>query len=103
MWKPHPGAQTLALSVSNTYETLYGGARGGGKTDAGMVWLLRDSENPKLRGLVIRKNAEDLSDWIDRAREMYPNAVISGKPAFIRFPSGAIIRTGHLKDDSAYT
>tara|TARA_Y100001938_G_scaffold111836_1_gene153129 strand:+ start:2409 stop:3791 length:1383 start_codon:yes stop_codon:yes gene_type:complete len=103
MWKPHPGAQTLALSVSNTYETLYGGARGGGKTDAGMVWLLRDSENPKLRGLVIRKNAEDLSDWIDRAREMYPNAVISGKPAVIRFPSGAIIRTGHLKDDSAYT
>jgi len=53
--------------------------------------------------LVIRKNSEDLSDWIDRAKRMFPNAKISGKPAVIRFPSGAIIRTGHLKDDQAYT
>lgn len=29
--------------------------------------------------------------------------VITGNPAVIRFPSGAIIRLGHLKDDSTYT
>lgn len=28
---------------------------------------------------------------------------IAYKPAILRFPSGAVIRTGHLKDDQAYT
>ena len=53
--------------------------------------------------LVIRRNADDLADWVDRAHKMYPYAKITGKPATIKFPSGAIIRTGHLKDDQAYT
>lgn len=103
LFKPHKGQQTLALKVNDVYEILYGGARGGGKTTAGIVWLLKESENPKFRGLVIRKNAEDLADWLDRARELYTNASITGKPATITFPSGAIVRTGHLKDDNAYT
>jgi hypothetical protein len=65
--------------------------------------LLRATEHPKARMLVIRRNADDLADWIDRAHSMYPYAKITGKPATIKFPSGAIIRTGHLKDDQAYT
>lgn len=103
LWKPHEGQQTLALQVDDVSEILYGGSRGGGKTDAGIVWLLKESNNPDFRGLVIRKNSEDLADWIDRAGKLYTNATISGKPATIKFPSGAIIRTGHLKDDQAYT
>ena len=82
---------------------MYGGARGGGKTDCGMAWLLRATEHPDARMLVVRRNADDLADWIDRAHKMYPYAKIVGKPATIKFPSGAIIRTGHLKDDQAYT
>jgi hypothetical protein len=53
--------------------------------------------------LVIRRNADDLADWVDRAHKMYPYAKVTGKPATIKFPSGAIIRCGHLKDESAYT
>ena len=68
-----------------------------------MAWLLRATEYPDARMLVIRRNADDLADWIDRAHKMYPYAKIVGKPATIKFPSGAIIRTGHLKDDQAYT
>ena len=68
-----------------------------------MAWLLRATEHPEARMLVVRRNADDLADWIDRAHRMYPYAKIVGKPATIRFPSGAIIRTGHLKDDQAYT
>lgn len=81
------------------------GARGGGKTDAGMAWLLYNIGNPKFRGLVIRRNSDDLKDWIDRAKEMYAgcNAIFVGNPTEIRFPTGAKIRTGHLKDESAYT
>lgn len=83
---------------------MYGGARGGGKTDAGLAWLLRHIDNPKYRALIIRKNADDLSDWIDRARDMYrgTGASFAYRPAVITFPSGAIFRTGHLKDDNAY-
>lgn len=81
------------------------GARGPGKTTAGIVWPLYDISNPLLRVLVIRHNADDLSDWLDRAQRMYARyeAVFTGQPATIRFPSGAVIKTGHLKDDQAYT
>ena len=82
---------------------MYGGARGGGKTDCGMAWLLRATEFKDARMLVIRRNADDLADWVDRAHKMYPYAKITGKPATIKFPSGAVIRCGHLKDESAYT
>ena len=42
---------------------------------------------------------------MDRASYLYKayGAEIVGKPAVIRFPSGAKIRTGHLRDDQSYT
>lgn len=104
-WKPTE-PQVKALQ-STCYETLYGGSRGGGKTDTGLVWLLKPYllNNANVRALVIRKNSDDLADWIDRANRLYSRygAVITGKPATIKFPSGYKIRTGHLKDDNAYT
>lgn len=105
-WKPNKGRQTLALSI-RAFELLYGGSRGGGKTDAGIVWLIDDHyiDNPKFRGLVVRRNGDDLSDWIDRAEQKYIKfgARKVGKPVVFEFPSGAKIRTGHLKDKDAYT
>ena len=103
LWKPHKGPQTYALSIKDCYECLYGGARGGGKTDAGIVWMLKETANSLFRGLVIRRTADDQSDWLDRASRIYTNAKFVGKPTKIEFPSGAIIRTGHLRDDQAYT
>lgn len=104
-WKPHPGPQEEALRRGE-YEILYGGARGGGKTDAGQVWLVEPDyiKNPKYRFLVLRKNAKDLSDWIDRAKHRYHplRAEFVGKIPEIRFPSGAIGRAGHLKDKNAF-
>ena len=103
-WKPHEGAQTFALQ-RREYEILYGGSRGGGKTDAGLAWLLYEKDEPDFRALVIRRNADDLSDWIDRARKLYTplGATVNYRPAVITFPSGAVIKTGHLKDEGAYT
>jgi len=102
-WRPHP-KQEAAL-VRSEFEVLFGGARGGGKTDAGLVWLLDGIENPRYRALVIRKNADDLTDWSDRAVRMYHGlgAHIVSRPVDVTFPSGARIVTGHLKDDQAYT
>ena len=89
------------------FEILYGGSRGGGKTDAGIAWLLNDTNNPKYRAIVLRRNSDDLKDWVDRAYQLYSQlrnpAVRRGNPPEFKFKSGAIIRTGHLKDDQAYT
>jgi len=105
-WKPYPGMQTRFLQ-STAFETLAGGARGPGKTDVGVVNGLKPKylEEPRARGLVIRKNSDDLADWLDRARYWYARygGVVTGKPGIIKFPSGYKIRTGHLKDESAYT
>lgn len=113
IWKPFP-KQEIALSYTHkdAFEILFGGARGPGKTDTGMVWLLGEEyekdklyiDHPRYRALVLRKNYEDLTDWLDRASHMYRRygAVVVGKPAQIRFPSGALFKCGHLRDAKSY-
>lgn len=100
-WSAQP-KQEIALS-RNEDEILFGGARGGGKTDAGQAFLLYDIGNPRYKALVIRRNATDLDDWIDRAKIMYAAAGAKYTGNSFTFPSGAKIRTGHLKDDNAYS
>ena len=102
-WRPSP-IQELALSTTAS-EVLFGGSRGGGKTDTALIWLTYDTDNPELRGLVIRRNATDLADFVDRARIRYTplGAKVAGNPAVIKFPSGATIYTGHLGTPDAYT
>jgi len=105
LWTPHP-RQIKALE-SPEFEILYGGSRGGGKTAAGIAWLLEYADNPNFRGLVLRRNSEDLKDWVDRAAQLYSQlsnkGTQKGNPPEFHFDSGAIIRTGHLKDAQAYT
>lgn len=123
VWTPQP-KQTEAL-IRKEFEVLYGGARGGGKTDTGIVWLLypvwdwllaikaKDTEKAqrlsRYRALIIRKNADDLKDWVDRAEALYTKIFGSsvqfvGKPVEIKFggDKGPVFRTGHLKDSDAY-
>ena len=104
LWQPHKGAQTRALQQT-AKEILYGGARGGGKTEAGLAWMIEPKYlmNEKYRGLVIRRNYDDLRDWIDRAKMFYRSlgVKVTGNPAEFNFPSGAKIRTGHLADSDA--
>lgn len=105
LWEPQAGPQTFVLQRLEK-EILYGGARGGGKTDAGIAWMVEPEyiEHPEYRGLVLRETAEDLADWLDRAERKYAGlgAKKTGKPAMFKFPSGAVIRTGHLRDDDAF-
>lgn len=107
LWKPNLGPQTWALEASpeEYFEIGFGGRRGGGKTAGGIGWLLYDKDDPLFRALIIRKQSEDLTDWVDRARRIYEplGARIVGQPPIIEWPSGAIFRTGHLKDTNAYS
>jgi hypothetical protein len=113
-WSPQP-KQALALERPE-FEIGFGGARGGGKTDGLLAWLGYDSEQPRLRGALIRKNSVDLQDALLRLREIHPRVKIFGNPPVIKFPNanGEIIRTkdgeliggatyftGHLKDKNA--
>ena len=107
-WRPHKGPQEFALATTGVFEKLYGGARGGGKTDCGMAWLLQPPHfgNPRYRALVVRRNYEDLCDWMDRAGRMFApvgGRVMSGSPARVVFPGGEIFRLGHLKDKDSYS
>ena len=100
IWEAQEGPQTEVLT-RNEEEILFGGSRGGGKTEAGLAWLCEPeyAENSKYSSLVIRKDYEDLSQWIDRARVFYHGmAEIVGNPAVIRWRSGGTTKIGHWKD-----
>ena len=106
IWKPHEGPQTEVLQRMES-EILFGGSRGGGMTEAMTVWMIEPKyvANPRYRGLVIRRNYDDLKDWIDRAKFMYRymGVKVTGNPAQFEFPSGAKIWTGHLSNEDAWT
>jgi len=102
VWRPNSAKQLEVLRRGET-EILAGGARGGGKTELGLAWLAEPEyvNNPKYTSLVIRKDYDDLSNWLFRARSFYRGLCdIVGNPAVIRWRSGGMTRVGHWKDRS---
>lgn len=100
-WSPQEGPQTEVL-LAEEDEVLFGGARGGGKTEGGLAWLANPKyiAHPRYSALVIRRGYEDLGPWVERARHMYSGtgAVIGGNPVTIKWPRGGITRIGYWKD-----
>ncbi|MCK5019418.1 MAG: terminase family protein [Candidatus Peribacteraceae bacterium] len=103
-WVAHKGPQTEVLSRGER-EVLYGGARGGGKTEAGLAWLARPEliKNPKYSSLVLRRNESELGNWLERAVIFYePFGVkISRKPGRIKWPAGGNTFLGHMGNREA--
>ncbi len=107
-WQPTD--RQAAFLRSPAYEVLFGGAAGGGKSEALLAGALQFVEFPSFRGLILRRTFADLErSLIDRARGMFrlfcPEADYNETKKVWRFPSGAQIYFGHLeheKDKYAY-
>ena len=82
------------------YEALYGGAAGGGKSEALVQEALRQVEIPHYKGLIIRKTYPQLGELIDKSLNYYPRAFPKAKYNDSKhswtFPSGAKIYFGSM-------
>ena len=92
-------------------EVLYGGAAGGGKSDALLVDALQIHQEAVLwsryKGIIFRKTYPELGELIDRSRELYPiyypGAIYNKTDHVWKFPSGAQIFFSFLeKDDDRF-
>jgi len=99
IWTPQ---EKQALFQSrNEYEALYGGAAGGGKSDALLTEALRQVGIGHYRALILRKTYPQLSELIDRSRELYsiafPKACYNETKHVWTFESGAKIYFGAMQ------
>ena len=98
IWQPQP--RQVAFLRRPEYEVLYGGAAGGGKSDALLMWVLQPYEVPHYQGLLLRKTYPELEELINRSLDLYPKIVTgckyNGNSHVWRFPSGARIYLGSM-------
>jgi hypothetical protein len=85
-------------------EALYGGAAGGGKSEALVMEALRQVHVPHYKGLILRKTYPQLSELIEKSLRYYPLAVPGARyhstEHYWQFPSGAKILFGSLRHPS---
>lgn len=101
-WCPQAGPQSLLLTCPAD-DILFGGARGGGKTDG----LLGDAGSysqtwaPHFRGLLIRRTYDELDEVVARSMEIFEplGAKWQAGRYTWRFPWGGFLKLRYLKRD----
>ena len=99
IWQPQP--KQFEFLSRNENEVLYGGAAGGGKSDALVIEALRQVHIPHYRGLLVRKTYPQCAALIDKTLDYYtkayPKAKYDSSNHVWVFPSGAKIYFGSLQ------
>ncbi len=104
LWQPQEGPQRLAMECP-IEDVLYGGARGGGKTD----WILMDwvehqeTFGEHCNGLLFRKTFEpEMKEIIRRSKDLFPalGARYRSGAKEWRFPNGSLLGLRHLEDET---
>lgn len=96
----------LAFLTRNDREGFYGGAAGGGKSDALMMAALMYVDQPGYSALLLRRTYPQLSKadgLIPRSHEWLKgtDAVWNAEKRSWTFPSGATLEFGHVLDENA--
>ncbi len=75
VWSPQIGPQADAISATWANELLYGGARGGGKSDFLLGDFLQDVQKygDTWRGILFRRTYKQLDEIIQRSKQLYPS------------------------------
>ena len=101
---PHP-TQMVFLSLGNHREVMFGGAAGGGKSDALLMAALQYVDVPGYAALLLRKTWPDLvlpGAIMDRTQQWLgdtPAKPKDGGRVWV-FPSGARLQFGYLQHDT---
>lgn len=91
--------QARFLMLDDVLEAFYGGAAGGGKSDALLMAALQYVHVPNYAALLLRKSYPDLAlpgALMDRSREWLPDVRWDEKSKTYHFPSGATLTFGYL-------
>ena len=106
VFQPNAGPQEEFLSAGER-DVLYGGAAGGGKSFALLADPLRFCHNSNHRGLLLRRTLDELTELIDKSRQLYvkafPGAKFRESKSTWHFPSGATIWFTYLDKDKDVT
>ena len=102
-WAPQPGPQTAFVNCP-VFEVVYGGARGGGKTDAALGdWAIHaDAYGENAKGLFVRRTRVALEPTIERAKQIFGRlgAIWHEQKSRFVWPNGAILYFRYLERDT---
>ena len=104
IWKPHE--RQVEFMSRPGYEVLYGGAAGGGKSDALIMEALRQVDNPNYVAIIFRKTFPQCRELIRKSlkyyKRAYPTARYNGTSHTWTFPSGATVMFGSMPNKDSY-
>jgi len=98
-YSPHvPFPRQRAFLDLPDFEAFYGGAAGGGKSDALLMGAIMYADVPGYHAIIFRRTTPNVRDLIDRSMEWFSgHAQWNGNTMRWTFPSGARLSFGHLQ------